>query len=171
MELFNDLAKNVIIFGLDNRSSSHTDKGIINFLLSEGSTDCINDSTGAAEKKFTVKFSKANTKFCWNLHYNGDESYLYVNKTEICKFKAKDNISGYNFCLGRVSKDFTKDKQDEIASIGTVNDISVDVSSVKKEDILNIHQYLMVKNNIKCLGLLKNIYWIIIVSIVKASTI
>ena len=64
MELFNDLAKNVIIFGLDNRSSSHTDKGIINFLLSEGSTDCINDSTGAAEKKFTVKFSKANTQFC-----------------------------------------------------------------------------------------------------------
>ena len=64
MSFCNDLARNVIIFGLDSRSSSHTDKGIINFLLSEGSTDCINDSTGAAEKKFTICFSKANTKFC-----------------------------------------------------------------------------------------------------------
>ena len=39
-----------------------------------------------------------------NLHYIGDESYLYVNKTEICKFKANDNISRYNFCSKSVSK-------------------------------------------------------------------
>ena len=37
-------------------------------------------------------FSKANTKFCLSLHYNHDESYLYVNETEIYKLKAKDNI-------------------------------------------------------------------------------
>ena len=36
-------------------------------------------------------------------HYNGDGSYLYVNKTEIYKFKAKDNISWHNVCLGSVS--------------------------------------------------------------------
>ena len=45
------------------------------------------------EKKFSINFSKANAKFCFSLHYNGHESYLYVNKTEIYKFKAKDNIS------------------------------------------------------------------------------
>ena len=48
------------------------------------------------------------------LHYNGDESYFYVNKTEICIFRAKDNISWYNFCLGSISKDFTKDEKSEI---------------------------------------------------------
>ena len=32
--------------------------------------------------KFSINFSKANTTFCLSLHYNGDESYLYVNKTE-----------------------------------------------------------------------------------------
>ena len=58
MELFNDLAKNVIIFFLVIRSSSHTDKGIINFLLSEGSTDCINDSTGASEKNLLLSLVK-----------------------------------------------------------------------------------------------------------------
>ena len=61
------------------------------------------------EKKISINFSKANTQFCLSFHYIGNESYLYVNKTEIYKFKAKDNISWYSFCLGGVSKDFTKD--------------------------------------------------------------
>ena len=34
-----------------------------------------------------INFSKAKAKLCLHLHYNGDESYLYVNKTEICKSK------------------------------------------------------------------------------------
>ena len=101
------------------------------------------------QKKNYINFSKGNTKFGFNLHYNGDESYLYINKTEICKFKAKDNISWYNFFLGSVSQDFTKDEQIEISLDGTVYDFSVDHSSIKKEDILNTHQYLMIKNNIE----------------------
>ena len=57
-------------------------------------------------------------------------NYFYVNKTEICKFKAKDNISWYNFCLGSTSKDFTKDEQSEVFLNGTVHDFLVDHSSV-----------------------------------------
>ena len=71
-----------------------------------------------------------NTHFCLSLHCNGDESYLYVNKTEIFKFKAKDNISWCNFCLGSVSKDFTKNEQSEISLNNTVYDFSVDHSSI-----------------------------------------
>ena len=44
-----------------------------------------------------------------SLHYNGDGNSLYVGKVEIYKLKAKDNIISYDFRLGRVSKDFTKD--------------------------------------------------------------
>ena len=78
----------------------------------------------------------------------------------------KDNISFYNFCLGRLSKDFTKDEQKEMSLNGTVHDFSVDHISIKKEDILNIHQYLMIKYNIKLykimFGLIENnVYWII----------
>ena len=88
--------------------------------------------------------------------YNGDESYLYLNKTEICKFKANNNIIWYNFCLGSVSKDFIKDEQSEFFLNGTVYDISVDHSSIKEEDILDIHQYLMDENNIiQCFSFLK----------------
>ena len=44
-------------------------------------------------KKISISFSKAKTNFSLNLHYSGGESYLYINKTEIFKFKTNDNIS------------------------------------------------------------------------------
>ena len=74
---------------------------------------------------------------------------MLVNKTEIGKFKMIDNINRYNFCLGSVSKDFTKVELSETCLNGVVNDFSVDHSSIKQEDILNIHEYLMVNNYIK----------------------
>ena len=79
---------------------------------------------------------------------------MCINKTEIWKFKANDNISWYNFGLGSITKDFTKDAQSKMSLNGTVYDVLVDHSSIKK-DILNIHQYRMVKKNIKCLDLFK----------------
>ena len=39
----------------------------------------INGSFGSAEKKFSINFSKANTKVCLSLHYNADNSYLFFN--------------------------------------------------------------------------------------------
>ena len=74
---------------------------------------------------------------------------MYVNKTEICKLKANNNISWNNFCFGSISNDFTKGEQSEIFLNGTVYDFPVDHSSSRKENILNIHQYLIIKNNIK----------------------
>ena len=44
------------------------------------------------------------------MHYNGAKSYLFVNGTEIHKFKAKDSeIVATPLCLGNVSKDFSVD--------------------------------------------------------------
>ena len=43
----NDFTRNVVIFGVDNSSSSHTDNGTTNFLvLTEGPTDDINGIFG-----------------------------------------------------------------------------------------------------------------------------
>ena len=36
-----------------------------------------------SRKKISINFSKANTKFFLSLHYNGGESYLHVNKTDL----------------------------------------------------------------------------------------
>ena len=79
----NDFARNIVNFGVDDSPLSHTDDRENNYLvLGEGLTDGINDGTSSAEKKlvFSIEFSKANTNFCLSLHYNGDESYLHVNK-------------------------------------------------------------------------------------------
>ena len=92
----NDFARNVVIFGTDNSSSSHADNPKNSFLvLGEGPTYDINASFGAQEKKFMVNFSKANTTFCLSLLYNGDNNYLIVNGKETFKFKA--NNGNVNF--------------------------------------------------------------------------
>ena len=60
------------------------------------------------------------------------------------------------FVYGLSQKSFTKDQESEVSLNGMVYDFSVDHSSIKIEDILNIHEYLMVKKQMKqCLGLLK----------------
>ena len=61
----------------------------------------------------------------------------------------KDNINWYNVSLGSLSKDFIKDEQSGISLNGTVYDFSVHHSSIKIEEILNILQYLIDKNDIK----------------------
>ena len=130
-------------------------------LLGEGPTFGINGSHGAVEKN-SINFRKANTTFCLRLEYNDDESYFHVNKKEICKLNAKDNVSWYNFYLGSITKDFTKDEQREISLNGTVYKFSFVHSSIKKEDNINTNQALMIKTNINNVWFYqKNIYWII----------
>ena len=106
-----DFGRIVLIFDADNTSSFCTYRKKTFLLIGEWPTDGINGNTGVAKKKV---FSKAETTFCLSLHCNGHQSYLFVNKTKTCKFKANDNISWYNFCSERVSKDFTKYEQNEV---------------------------------------------------------
>ena len=79
-------------------------------------------------RKIIINFNKTKTNFCLSLHYNGDESYLYVNKTETSKFKTR-----YNFCLESVSNNFTKEEQSEISSNGTAYGSSVTIVQLKKK--------------------------------------
>ena len=84
----NYYARNVVTFGVDTSSSSHIDNCKNKFsVLGEGDTFGINGRFGAPEKKFTINFTEANTKFCLSLHYDGDNGYLSVNTQEIYKFK------------------------------------------------------------------------------------
>ena len=77
----NDFSRNVIIFRVDNSSSSPTDNCKTDFLvLDEGPTDDINGSIGIAEKDLSIHFSKAKAKLCLVLHYNVNNSYFFVNR-------------------------------------------------------------------------------------------
>ena len=47
-------------------------------ILSKGPTQGL-EHTLSAEKMYSINFTKENTKFCLSLHYNGANSYLFVN--------------------------------------------------------------------------------------------
>ena len=81
--------------------------------------------------------------------YNEVNSYLFVNDTEIVKFKAKDSeISVYCLCLGNISKDWSVDNMKKTRLKSYVYDFSVDYNAIAVSDILDIHKYLMKKNEI-----------------------
>ena len=85
------------------------------FILGKGPIQGF-ESTLSAEKTYSINLTKKIKKFSLSLHYNGANSYLFVNGKEIIKFKAKDSeIVPYSLCLGNISKDWTNDnmkKQD-----------------------------------------------------------
>ena len=84
-----------------------------------------------------------------SLHYNGANSYLFVNGTEIYKFKAKDSeIVVGPICLGNISEDWSVDNMKKIGFTGYVYDFSVDYDLVAVDYIKDIYKYLMKKNNI-----------------------
>ena len=66
------------------------------------------EHTLTAEKMYSINFTVTKKKFCWSLHYNGANSYLFVNGIEIYKFKSKDSeIVATPLCLGNISKDWS----------------------------------------------------------------
>ena len=83
------------------------------------------------------------------LHYNKENSYLFVSGTEIIKFKSKDpEILPHPLCLGNISKDWSADNMKKTGLSGYVYDFSVDYDAIAVDDILDIHNYLMKKNDI-----------------------
>ena len=100
---------------------------------------------------YSINFTKKNyTKFCLSLHYNGADSYLFVNGTEIIKLKAKDSeITLYELLLGNIWKDWLVDNMKKTVFNGYVYDFSVDYNATAVSDILDIHKYLMEKNKIE----------------------
>ena len=82
-----------------------------------------------------------------SLHYNGANSYLFVNGTEIYKFKAKDSeIVPSPLCLGNISKDWSVDNMKKTGFTGYVYDFRADYNAIAVDNIKDIHNYLMKKN-------------------------
>ena len=102
--------QNVLIFGADMSSSIHIgNKEKYILVLGRGPTQGLG-STLTAEEMYSINFTVAKKKLCLCLQYNGANSYLFVNGTEIITFKAKDSkIVASPLCLGNISKDWSTD--------------------------------------------------------------
>ena len=126
----------------------HANNKVNNVLvLGKAFTQGINGTTIYAEKMYSTNCTVDNKKFCLSFHYDGDNSYLFVNGKEVQKFKAKDSdIVPYPLCLGGLSKDFEVGYMRASGLIGDVYNFSVDYDAIAVDDILDIHKYLMKKN-------------------------
>ena len=105
---------------------------------------------------YSINFTVTKKKFCLSLHYNGANSYLFVNGKEIIKSKAKDyEIVANPLCLGIVSRDWWTDNMKKTGLNEYVYEFNVDYNDFNKLNINTnkvipfIHNYLMAKYDIK----------------------
>ena len=138
------MGKNVIIFGADLSSSVHIyNQGKYILIHGEGPKQGQEDTTLAAEAKYSINFTQSNRKFILSLHYNESDSFLFVNATKIYQFKAKKSeIKQYPLCLGNISKDFTFDnmKKRKKGSVLKCNFFLL-IQTINTNEILYFHRY------------------------------
>ena len=111
--------RNTIIFGVDMSSSTKIDNRKQDILILVLAPTQGLEHILSAEEMYSISFTKNNNKFCLSLHYNGANSYLFVNGSEIHKFKATP------LCLRNISKDGTIDNMKNWMN-GYIYDFNVD---------------------------------------------
>ena len=150
---FNDTtsARNVIIFGVDMSFSKHANNKRNNIcVMGKDYVQRINDATIYAEKMYYRNFTDPGKKFLLSLHYNGDNSYLYVNGNQELKFKAKtDQLVKEKLCFGNLSDQWTTSESEKTGLYGKIYDFVVDYEHVAETTkILDMHRYLITKHSI-----------------------
>ena len=84
------------------------------------------------------------------MHYNDDNSYLFVNGKQELKFKCKtDQLVKEKLCIGNLSNNWSPIKAQKTGLYGNIYDFVVDykaINGVKK--IYDMHRYLMTKHDI-----------------------
>ena len=143
--------RNVLIFGVDMSFSAHaTNRANHIYLMGDGLTQGINDTTFYVEKIYWINFTDPGKKIIISLHYNGDESYFFVNSRQELKFKAKtDQLVKEKLCIGNLSDQWTTSESEKTGLYGNIYDFVVDyeqISGVKT--IYDMHRYLIIKHNI-----------------------
>ena len=89
-------------------------------------------------------YSTNGKKVCLSLHYDGDNSYLFVNGRQIAKFKVKDSIIvPYPLYLANISEDLSISNSTGLHEY--VYDFIVDYKAIEKDKIHDIHRYLIKK--------------------------
>ena len=145
------MGRNAILLGVDMSSSIHaTNKANHIYVMGEGLIQGINDTTLYAQKNYWGNFTDSGKKYI-SLHYNGDDSYLFVNTRQELKFKAKtDQLVTEKLCIGNLSNQWTASESEKTGLYGNISDFVVDYEQiVGVKTIYDMHRYLMIKHNIK----------------------
>ena len=143
--------RNVLIFGVDMSLSTHTTNRANHiYLMGDGLTQGINDTTIYVEKNYWRNFTDPGKRLVLSLHYNGDNSYLFANGRQELKFKCKtDQLVKEKLCIGNLSDKWTVSESEKTGLYGNIYDFAVDykqISGVKP--IYDMYRYLMIKHDI-----------------------
>ena len=95
------VGRNAIIFGTDMSSSVQLDnKGKDFLILGKDPMQRLDDTTLAADAQYSIIFSRSNRTFCFSLHSNWSNGFLFVNATKINQFNAKGSeITNYKYFM------------------------------------------------------------------------
>ena len=119
--------------------------------MGDGFVKGINDTTLYAEKIYSQNFTQPNKMFVLSLHYNNNDSYLFINGKQELKFKAKPNLVliEKRLCIGNLSVQWTANESEKTGLNGNIYDFIVDYKGIKSvKYIYDMHRYLMIKHNI-----------------------
>ena len=143
--------RNVLIFGADMSFSAHaTNKANHIYLMGDGLRQGINDTTIYAERKYFKNFTEPNVKFVLRLHYNSNDSYLFVNGRQELQFKAEmDQLVKEKLCIVNLSDQWTTTESEKTGLYGNIHDFVIDYEEILLlKTIYDMHRYLMIKHDI-----------------------
>ena len=146
-----NIGRNVLIFGVDESYVIHSNNKANNvYVMGDGIVQGINDTTLYAEKIYSQNFTQPSKKFILSLHYNDDDSYLFVNSKQELKFKCKtESLVKENLCIGNLSDKWTTSESEKTGLYGNIYDFVEDYKPIVRVDhIHDMHRYLMNKHNI-----------------------
>ena len=97
--------------------------------LIQGLTTTGTGNTIYVEKIYKANMTEPNKKFVLSLHYNGDDSYLFVNGLKRLKFKAQsftNNMKSQVFGIGNISSDWSLTNSTKTSLYGNIYDFGID---------------------------------------------
>ena len=128
--------RNVLIFGVDESSVVHSNNKANNiYVMDDGVVQGINDTILYAEKIYSQNFTQPSKKFILSLHYNGDDSYFFVNGKQELKFKCKtESLVKEKIRIGNLSNKWTTSESEKTGLYGNIYDFVVDYKPIVRVD-------------------------------------
>ena len=94
----------------DNKDNKDNNIYVMGDLFVQG----INDTTLYAENVYSQNFTQPSKKLVLSLHYNDDDSYLFVNGEQELKFKCKkENLVKEKLCIENFSDQWTASESEK----------------------------------------------------------
>ena len=120
--------RNVLIFGGHESSLIHSNNKANNInAMGKDFVQGINGTTSYADKAYSQNVTQPSKNFVLSLHYNRNDSYLFVNGKQELKFKCKtDQLVKEKSCLGNFSDQWTTSESDKTGLYGNIYDFVVD---------------------------------------------